>query len=83
MSIKEEVKQDVINKSVSVDIKKTTTAVLPFMFNPLGKLAHNTSKVLQVYNQQVKKLDMTPLDKQDVIKSEAKLKSLHQHVDFM
>ena len=35
MSIKEEVEQD---KSVSVDIKKRiTTAVLPFMFNPLGK----------------------------------------------
>ena len=35
MSIKEEVEQDVINKSVSVDIKKKITiAVLPFIFNP-------------------------------------------------
>ena len=68
MSIKEEVVKDVINKSVSVDIKKRiTTAVLSFMFNPLGKLPHNKSKALQVYNQQVKKLNMAPQDKQDVI----------------
>ena len=60
MSIKEEVEQDVINKSVSIDIKKITTAVLPFMFNPLGKLAHNKCKALRAYNQQIKKLDMAP-----------------------
>ena len=57
MSIMEEVEQGVVNNSVSVDIKKRiTTAVLPFMFNPLGKIAHNKCKALQVYNQQVKKL---------------------------
>ena len=38
ISIKEKVKQDLINKSVSVDIeKRITAAVFPFMFNPLGK----------------------------------------------
>ena len=45
MSIKEEVEQDVIKDSVSVDIKKrTVTAVLPFMFNSLEKLAHHKDK---------------------------------------
>ena len=39
MSLKEEVEQDVINKSVSIDIKKRiTTVVLSFMFNPLNNL---------------------------------------------
>ena len=55
MSITEAVNQDVTDKSVSVDIKKKN--------NPLGKLAHNKSKALQVYNQQVKKLDVDPQDK--------------------
>ena len=72
-----------ISKSVSVDFKKRiTTAVLPLMFNPLGKLIHNKCKALQVYNQQVKKLDMAPQDKQDLIESEAKLNSIG-HVDFV
>ena len=83
MSIKEEVEQDVINKSVFVDIKKTiTSAVLPFMFNPLGKLATNKYKAPQVYNQQIKTLHVAPQYKQDVLESEAKLQSLG-HVDFV
>ena len=83
MNIKEEVEKYVINKLVSVDIKeRITTAVLPFMFNPLGKLADNKSKALQAYNQQAKKQDMAPQDKQDVIESEAKLQNLG-HVDFV
>ena len=82
MSIKEEVEQDVINKSVSVDIKKRiTTGILPFMFNLLDKLVHRKSKALQVYNQQVKKLDIAPQEKQDLIESETKLHSLG-HVGF-
>ena len=52
------------------------------MFNPLAKLPQNKSKALQLYNQQVKKLDMAPQDKQDVIESEAKLQSFG-HVDFV
>ena len=42
------------------------------MFNPFGNLVHNKCKAFQVYNQQVKKLDMTPLHKRRVIESEAK-----------
>ena len=83
MSIKTEVEKGVINKSASVDTKKIiATAVLSFMFNPLGILAHNKSRALQVNNQQIKELDMVPQDKQDVIESEAKLQSLG-HFDFV
>ena len=82
MRIKEEVGQDVINKSVSVDIeKRITTAIFPFMFNLLDKLVHSKSKALQVYNQQVKKLDIAPQDKQDLIESETKLQNFG-HVGF-
>ena len=52
------------------------------MFNSFGKLAHSKSKALQVYNQQIKMLDMAPQDQRDVIESEAKLQSL-RHVDFV
>ena len=72
MSVKEEVEQDVINKSITVDTDRRT-ALLPLMFNPLYKLAPNKDKVLHVYNQQVKKLNQNPQDKKDVIQSEAKL----------
>ena len=43
------------------------------MFNPLHKLSHNKEKALCVYNQQVKKLNQHPQDREDVIQSEAKL----------
>lgn len=52
------------------------------MFNPLGKLAHNTCKAQQVYNQHCKKLHMSPQNKKDVIESKDKLQSL-EDVGFM
>ena len=56
MSVKEEVEQNVINKSVTVDTdRRITTALLLLMFNPLHKLAPNKDKALRIYNQQVKK----------------------------
>ena len=74
MSVKEEVEQDVINKSIRVDTyRRITTALLPLMFNPLHKLAPNKDKALSIYNKQVKKLNQNPQDKKDVIQSEAKL----------
>ena len=54
-------------------------AVIPFMLNLLGTLAHNKCKALQEALQ-VKKLDMDPQD--DVIESEATLQSLG-HIDFV
>ena len=68
MSVKEEKEQDVNNKSVTVDTdRRITTALLPLMFNPLRKLAPNKDKALCIYNQQVKKLNQNPQDKEDVI----------------
>ena len=56
MSVKEEVEQNVINKSATVDTdRRTTTALLLLMFNPLHKLAPNKDKAFRIYNQQVKK----------------------------
>ena len=68
MSVKEEKEQDVNNKSITVDTdRRITTALLPLMFNPLRKLAPNKDKALCIYNQQVKKLNQNPQDKEDVI----------------
>ena len=82
-SVKEEVEQHVINKSVTVDTdRRITTELLPLMFNLLHKLAPNKDKALRVYNQQVKKLNEDQQDKEDVMQSEAKLQRL-RHVDFV
>ena len=60
MSVKEEVEQDVINKSITVDTdRRIKTALLPLMFNLLHKLPPNKDKALRIYNQQVKKLNQT------------------------
>ena len=49
MSVKEEMEQDVINKSVTVDTdRRITTALLQLMFNLLNKLAPNKDKALQI-----------------------------------
>ena len=72
MSVKEEVEQDFINKSVTVDTdRRITTALLPLRFNWLHKLAPNKDKALRIYNQQVKNLNQNPKDKEDVIRSES------------
>lgn len=74
ISVKKEVQQGVINNLVYVEImKRITAAVFPFMSHPLDKLAHNKDKVLQDYNQQVKKLNIHPQDKQYITEWETKL----------
>ena len=46
MSVKEEVEQDVINKSITVDTdRRIKTALLPLMLNLLLKLAPNKTKL--------------------------------------
>ena len=83
ISIKEEIEQDIINKSVSIDTEnRFTIASLPFIHDPVLKLAPNKHKALRVFNQQVKKLNKSPQDKLDVIKSESKLQALG-HVDYL
>ena len=82
-SIREEIEQDLINKSVFVDTEnQCTIASLPLMHDPEIKLNPNKDKALKVYQQQVNKLNKYPQDKQDVIQSENKLQKLG-HVDFV
>ena len=77
ISIQEEVEQGIINKSVVVNLKKGyTTAKLPFLGDPINKLAPNKYIAKRVYTRQLRKLNMNPKDKQDVIKSEKKLHDL-------
>jgi len=83
ISIREEIEQDLINKSVSVDIEnQVTIATLPFIQDPELRLQPNRHKALKVYHQQTKRLSKTIKDKQDVIESERKLQQLG-HVEFV
>ena len=83
MIVKEEVEQDVINKSVKVDVaSQRTTASLPLMNNPSITLAHNKERALKVYDQQIRKLNQNTDDKKDVIESEEKLQQLG-YVDYV
>ena len=83
MSVKEEVEQDVINKSVKVDVaSQRTTGSLPLMNNPSVKLEHNKERALKVYNQQIKKLNQNIDDKKDAIEFEEKLQQLG-YVDYV
>ena len=61
--MEEEIHQYVISNLVSVKImKRITTSILPFMSHSLDKLAHNKDKVLQLYNQQVQKLNSRKIE---------------------
>lgn len=81
-SIREEIEQDIINKSVVVDTtNRITMALLPLMHDPIVKLHPNGNKALKVYNRQIRKLNNHPKDKCDIIQSERKLQSLG-HVDY-
>ena len=76
-SIKEEVEQEVINQSVIIDFKSgKAEAKLPFMENPIVKLAPNKQKALAIYNSQLKKLAKCEKSKSEVIKSEQKLQEM-------
>ena len=83
ISIKEEVEQNIIDKSVVVDVdNRCTIASLPFTREPRMRLVPNRHKALKTLNQQIKKLNKNEKDKNDVIASEAKLQSLG-HVDYV
>ena len=67
----------IINKSVFVDTNKgKTEAKLPFIQDPLESLAPNKEKAVAVYNSQVRRLSKDLKDREDAIKSEAKLQTL-------
>ena len=77
ISIHEEVEQGLIDKCVKVNLEEGyTTAKLPFICDPIQKLAHNEYIAKRIYIGQVRKLNMNPKDKQDVIMSEKKLHDL-------
>ena len=59
-----------------------TTAKLPFLHDPVIKLAPNKDKALVVYKNQLKKLSKNSQDKEDVIRSEVKLQHLG-YVDYV
>ena len=83
ISIREEVEQQIINKTVSVDVSKNLTmASLPFTKDPKVRLIPNRWKAMKVYEQQTKRLNQHPSDRDDVIKSERKLQNLG-HVEFI
>ena len=77
ISIQEEVEQNLIDRSVTVELGKCQTiARLPFIKDPLHRLSTNEYIALKVYKSQLKRLGDCPEDKQEVIKSELKLQTL-------
>ena len=81
ISIKEEVEQEIINKSVEVDIHKgvAVTKLLSateLLSDPAIKLSPNKERALTVFKSQVKKLQKNDCDKEVVIASELKLQFL-------
>ena len=77
ISFKEEVEQDIIDKSIKIDLKsQRVIAHLPLIENPVMKLAPNKKNALAVYRAEVKKLNNHPEEKREVIKSQNKLQEL-------
>lgn len=83
ISIQEEVEQNLIDKSIIVNLEKCETiAKLPFIKNPTHRLSSNEDIAMKVYKSQIKKLENCQEDKNEVIKSELKLQTLG-YVEFV
>ena len=83
ISIQEEVEQSIIDKSVTVDLQNGfTSAKLPFLVDPTKKLAPNRHIARKIYFGQIRKLNMSTMDKIEIIASENKLQELG-FVDFV
>ena len=83
VSIREEVEEELIKNSVTIDVaNRTATATLLLINDPTVKLAPNRNKAMKVYTQQLRKLHHNPKDKAEVLKSEGKLHSLG-YVDYV
>ena len=83
ISIREEAEQEAIKKSVTIDFERcVSTAVLPFMEDPLKKIAPNRERAMKVYKNTVNKLAKDEARKQQIIKFENKLQSLKM-VEFV
>ena len=67
---------------MTVDVEtKESWGTLPLLHNPEVKLVPNKDKALKIHHQQLK-LDQSPEDKADVLKSEKKLHSMG-YVDYV
>ena len=77
ISIREEAEQDLINRSVTVDLETcSSTAILPFIEDPSKKLAPNSDRAMKVYKNTVYRLNKDPQSKQQIIAFENKLQEL-------
>ena len=77
ISIREEVEQSLIDKSVEVDLENCETrADLPFVKDPRGRLTSNEEIAMKVYRHQTRELAKTPKERQEAIDSEDKLQRL-------
>ena len=74
ISIQEEIGQRLINKSVIINLKQGyIIATLPFLCDPDKKLAANTHIAMKIYFSQIKKLNLNPKAKQDIVIAEGKM----------
>ena len=78
ISIREEVEQQLIDKSIEINIEEGyIEASLPMTHKPSTKLPpSNHDTALRVYNRVVKQLNKSPKDKEDIIRSEAEMQAL-------
>ena len=77
ISIKEEVEQALIDKSVNVKLNLGySEARLPFLCDPKNKIAKNEHIAERIYFRQAKILNKNPNDKLDVINAMQKLQNL-------
>ena len=83
ISIQEEIEQGIIDQSVDVNLSEGyVTAKLPFLCDPTKKLMSNEAIAKKIYFAQIKKLNIDPKDKDDVIAAERKLHDLG-FVDYL
>ena len=74
ISIREEVENDIIKRSVRFDQdNQKTIAKLPLIADPAIRLSPNAGIARKVYDSVVKRLNKNPTDKASVIKAEKKL----------
>ena len=76
-SVEEEIQQELIVKSVELNpVTHRLEAVLPWIENPLHKLAPNRTVALKYYYRVVQKLNKCEKDKSEIIAAEMKLQKL-------
>ena len=83
VSLQEEGEQYLIEESVELDLEAREMRVkLPLLADPKTSLGENKRAAHKIYKQQVEKLNRSPVDKDDVIKSEKKMHK-RGHVQYL